>query len=134
MTTTFCLLRQVCGLSHREAAEFLKVPEHTIIAWDTRRGVPFDAVHQLRILHRSLEKAAEEEVRRIRKRAPAIPVLELGLASDDVEARQLGLPCVGAHQALLGLIAAKLNRHVRVVPAGSTVATAAAMDAFERGR
>jgi hypothetical protein len=132
MANTFSLLRRRCGLSVAETAGYLGVPEPLAQSWEEApRGVPPRAIHRLRALYRTLEKSAEAQVAQVRAVAPFTAVLELGLASDDVEAQQFGLPCVGAHEALLGLIAARLNRHVRVVPAGSTVATAAALARVE---
>lgn len=54
--------------------------------------------------------------------------IELGLSSDDREAKQRGFPCIGAHAAALGIVAARVECAVHIVPAGSTLATAAAAD------
>lgn len=135
MTNAFSLLRRRCGMSEPETADFLGVPEQDVMAWENGyRHVPFDVIPQLRGLYRKLEQLAQAEAQRIRRKDPSGAVLELGLACDDWEARQLGLPCVGAHEALLGLVAVRLNRCVRIVAAGSTPATAAAMEACEAAR
>ncbi len=60
--------------------------------------------------------------------------IELGIASDDHEARTIGWPCVGAQRASIALVVARGTPHglrFHVVPRGSTVATAAAADAHE---
>ena len=56
--------------------------------------------------------------------------IEIGLAADDAEARQIGWPCVGAQAAMLGIVAAHVD--VVIVPRGSTPATAAAADEADR--
>ncbi|HQF31786.1 MAG TPA: hypothetical protein PLJ34_10105, partial [Hyphomicrobiales bacterium] len=55
--------------------------------------------------------------------------VELGLSSDDHEAQSIGWPCVGAHAAVLGLVAARVDVPLAIVPRGSTIATAGASDA-----
>jgi hypothetical protein len=54
------------------------------------------------------------------------------LASDDYEAQQIGWPCVGAHAAVLGIVAARTNKPLIILPRGSTLATAAAIEAHEK--
>jgi hypothetical protein len=58
--------------------------------------------------------------------------IELGLASDDAEAKSIGWPCVGAQAAALGVGAALIDNPVTIVPRGSTAATAAAADRHDR--
>ena len=83
----------------------------------------------MRSLYADLENAANDVLAVVADRkkvhGPARSV-ELGLATDDAEARQLGLPCVGAHEALVGLVAARLDRPVKVMPRASTLPTAGA--------
>ena len=60
-----------------------------------------------------------------------LDVVELGLASDDHEARDLGWPCVGAHRAVLARIVARGmadGHRFAVVPRGATTGTAGAAD------
>lgn len=134
--TLFALLIDRCGLSHQEAAEFLQVRRDTVHSWSTdRRPAPAGVIGQLRALYRAIDRAANEamaELGRAIKQRGAPEVIELGLASDDHEARSLGLPCVGAHAALLGLVAARLDVPVVIVPRGSTAATAGAADAHRK--
>lgn len=130
--TLFKLLCDRCGLSHGGAADFLGVRVDTVKSWSAGRNpTPAGVIDALRALYRKIERAAGEVVSLAEARikageAPA--VLELGLASDDEEARSLGWPCVGAQAAALGIAAARLDLPVRIVPRGSTPATAAAAD------
>jgi hypothetical protein len=61
--------------------------------------------------------------------------IPLGFPADDHEARSMGWPTVSAWQAMAGLALADMPREllplVRLVPRGSTPATAAAIDQRE---
>ena len=141
MSTLFSLLVQVCGLSHREAAEMLKVRHDTVKSWSSGRNrTPDTVLEELVTLAARIEKAAAEALVQIETAAAqhGVPAeIELGVASDDAEAQSIGWPCIGAQAACLALVVArgmKLGYRFRVTPRGSTVATAAAADAHERGR
>jgi hypothetical protein len=132
MTTLIALLLDRCGLSIREAAIFLNVREDTVKSWRSGRNpTPLAVVIELRGLYLKIGRAAREAIAAIDE-APAGAEIELGIAVDDHEAQALGLPCVGAHAAVLGLIAASTARPMRIVPRGSTIASAAAADAHGR--
>lgn len=131
MNSGFKLLRLRCGLSQTEAAIFLNVAESTIQSWDqSRRTAPPGVLTELRDLYDKIEAAAENALAVLADTAGDTEI-EIGLTADDHEARQLGLPCVGAHEALLGLVIAWSDRPVKIVPRGSTAATAGAVQARE---
>jgi hypothetical protein len=139
MTTLFDLLAQACGLSQREAADFLRVRLDTIKSWASgRRQAPQEALAELATLAARIDTAAIEAVAQIDAMAAqhgAPSEIDLGVASDDAEAQSIGWPCVGAQCASLGLVVArgtKRGYRFRVSPRGSTVATASAADAHER--
>ena len=98
--------------------------------WSTdKNATPKSVIDEMRALYASIEHAADDAVAAIRSRIKEHGQprrLEWGVAADEHEAQQLGLPCVGAHQALIGLITARLDLPVTIVPRGSTVATASA--------
>lgn len=130
--TPLKLMIDRCGLSQREAADFLGVRRDTVAAWCSGKYPPRGAVlEQLRELYRKIERAAGESAIMVNA-APAEAEIELGFAANDHEARTLGWPCVGAQAAMLGLVLARTSRAVRLVPRGSTVATAAAIEAHGR--
>jgi len=56
--------------------------------------------------------------------------IEVGIAVDDHDAQSLGWPCVGAHAAvirrLIEILPKDIAKKIKVVPRGSTLATAAA--------
>lgn len=133
MTTLAGLLIDRCGLSQREAAEVLGVSINTVKSWMAGRANPRPGViAELRALYARIERAAAEALAVIAD-APADTVVELGYAADDHEAQGLGWPCCcGAQRAMLGIVAARCGRTVRLVPRGSTSASAAAAEAHGR--
>lgn len=127
------LLRKLCGLSHGEAAAYLKVPLDTAKSWDSgRRTPPAGAVAELRALAERIRVAAEQALDMLDTQQP--PAAVVGRCSDDYEARSLGWPCRAAHDMVLARILAEVMPPtvVRIVPRGSEPATAAAADAHER--
>jgi len=114
--TAYALLLDRCGLSQREAAAIHGVRLDTVKSWSAGRNpTPAGAVEELRALYARIERAAGEALALI-EGAPPEGEVELGLAGDDHEAQSLGWPCVGAHAAVLGLVAARARRPVRIVP------------------
>lgn len=131
--TPFSLLCGVCGLSHREAANLLKVRIDTVKSWSSGRNpTPDGALADLRALARRIDRAATEALALIAEQRP--PEIELGYAVDDHEAQSLGWPCVGAQAAALGRIVAGVPDGARVslAPRGTSGGTAAAADAHRR--
>ena len=126
--TPFALLESLAGLSHREAGEFHGVRIDTVKSWATgRNNCPPGPLGELRALIAMQERAACETLAIIKRGGAA--EIELGYPSDDREARSLGWPCVGAWAAMAARIVAATELAARLVPRGSTSATAAAIDA-----
>jgi hypothetical protein len=136
--TPFALLTRLCGLSPREAAAVLKVRPDTVNSWITGRRSPSPAIlTELVKLLRVIEGVAAAALETVREQ-PASQIggaiVELGFCADDAEAQNLGFPCAGAHAAMLARVAAGLieaGQEIRLVPRGSTVATALAADQRE---
>jgi hypothetical protein len=130
LTTAYALLLDRCGLSQREAAAFHDVRLDTVKSWSSaRNNPPAGVIEELRGLYARIARAAAEAVAAIGAGATPAEAVELGIAVDDQEAQSLGWPCVGAHAAVLGLVAAQCRLAVSIVPRGCTPATAAAADA-----
>ena len=122
--TPFALLASLSGFSYREAAEFLAVRPDTVQSWATgRRECPAGPLGELRGLIAAQERAAAEAVKVLR--ASGTDEIELGYPADDFEARALGWPCVGAWGAMAARVISAASVPVRIVPRGSTLATAA---------
>lgn len=141
MTTSFDLLRRACGLSQQEAADFIGAHVSKIKKWCAGRATPSDpAIYDtLADLEAAIETAAAQAIVAVEselKGRAAPENIEIGYCVDAVEVRTLGFPCVGAHDAMLGRVIARLTARgltVKVGPRGATPGTAAAADARERG-
>lgn len=129
MTPAAALLRAT-GLSQSEAAEWLGVRLDSVRGWcrDGGSRLPPGVRDQLHTLAQRQRRAADETLAAI-TRAPAAAEIEIGYASDDAEAQAMGWPCRAAQWQSLALVYASAARTVRLVPRGSTLATAAAADA-----
>ena len=129
--TAFALLLDRCGLSHREAADLCAVRLDTVRSWSSGRNpAPPGIYAELRRLYAQQQHAASDALVALAQ-APAEAAIELGIAADDHEAQSIGWPCVGAQAAMLGMVVARASRPIRIVPRGSTSATAAAIQAHE---
>jgi len=133
--TPYSILCAHAGLSHREASDFHKVRPDTIRSWSSGRNrAPQGAIDELIDLINLQEQIANSTLSRIYALAAENgepETTELGFPADDYEAQTLGWPCVGAWRAMAARVIAKSTHPVRLVPRGSTPATAAAIDARE---
>jgi hypothetical protein len=130
-TTAFALLCDRCGLTLTEAARYLETDEETVLGWSSGNLACSDhIIAQLRLLYRQISATAEQAMRRFasftqNQGSPA--EVEVGLVADDATAQRLGLPCIGAHRAALGMVIARSHgtRFVLLAPEGSGEASAA---------
>lgn len=129
------ILRGV-GLSQQEAADWLNVSLDSVKSWGQgRRTPPTGILAELHALAERQDRAAHMGAASwVDAGSPA--VIEIGLASDDHEAADLGWPCVGAHRTVIRRMWEMLPAETRVtiVPRGSTPATAAAIEAHGLAR
>ena len=120
--TPFAVLAERCGLSQREAAEFLKVRIDTIKSWCAGRNVAKPAVlAELRELYAKIQAAADklaqdnerlleqQRERNIRQRG-----IVFGLAETDDVARAYGFPSQGPYMAAIGLAVLRLPDDVAI--------------------
>jgi len=113
--TPYKLLRQACGLSQREAAEFRGVRLDTVKSWDTgRNNAPQDAVDQLKDLYGLLVEAAGNAVETIQLKTA--DEIEIAYPLSDADAQSKGLPCLGAWEAMTAMVIAELEQPVKLVP------------------
>lgn len=111
--TVFALLCERCGLSADEAARYLEAEPAAVSAWSSgAQPCPDNAVAQLRLLYRQISVMAEQAMRQFvnfsqGQGSPA--EVEISLAADDAAAQRLGLPCRGAHRAVLGMVIARAH-------------------------
>lgn len=137
--TVYAALLGASGLSQREAAEFHGVRLDTVKSWSAGRNrPPSGAIQELSHLVRQQMRAASEADALIRQKVSEHGTeakIQLGVSSDDAEARSLGWPCVSAHERVVALIATtaiSIGLTVAIVPRGSTPETAAAADIHGR--
>lgn len=79
VTTLFSLLVQACGLSHREAAEILKVRPDTVKSWSAGRNrAPDGVLADLAALASRIEIAVSEALTQIEAVVDASAEIELG--------------------------------------------------------
>ena len=136
--TPAALLIQLAGLSHREAADLLRVRLDTVKSWHRAHGANGTSdgiLTELRALIAQQERAA----------AQAIAIMDgiarehgteaegvIGYPADDYEAQTLGWPCVGAWRAMAARVIAAAPVRIILVPRGSTPETAAVADAHRK--
>lgn len=109
----FSLLAGRCGLSHREAADFLNARIDTVKSWASGRNrAPDGVIAELRGLYRRIERAAAEVLALAAEQRPA--ELTLFLARSDDEARERGWPCRAAQAASLAIVAARTDLPVSI--------------------
>ena len=135
-----CLLAS-SGMDTFEASTFHGIEEDAIMMWVAGDEEPEEeAVEKLAELvcrmAVSVGEALDYLLDQMEENDGAPSFLEIGLASDDAEAEQLGWPCVRVHEMVLGMMVAQATEigvPVSIVPRGSTVGSAAAADALEKG-
>lgn len=137
--TPAALLISLAGLSHQEAADFLNVRLDTVKSWCRKNQPNFakpGVIDELKTLIAAQEWAANGFLIHLTdltsERGSPPDCVEIGYPTDDHESQTLGLPCVGAWSAMAARVVARSSVPVRLVPRGSTVATAAAIQAHEK--
>lgn len=130
--TPFAILIQFAGLSQREAAAFLNLSPSSIDKMARGvRSTPEGIVNELCDLIERQDVAADQALALIVD--TGAESIELGYPADDHEAQHLGMPSVGAWAAMAARVIANSGTKVVLAPRGSTLSTAAATDAHERG-
>ena len=113
LPTPFSLLCDRCGLTSEATAVYLETTAELIALWSRdARSCPDHVIGQLRLLYRQISAFAEAAMRdfaELSRRQGAVAEVELRVAGDDEGARALGLPCVGAHRAALGMVIARAH-------------------------
>ena len=140
--TPFAALQSLCGLSNREAADFLGTTENNVNklrsgARGSRAGR--DYLARLQDLWTAIDQAAVDAAEALGG-SGALDLadeIEVGYPADDHEAPTLGFPCVGAWRQMAARLIDELMvmdydfdpARIKFVPRGSTLPSAAAIDA-----
>jgi len=128
--TPFGLLLKLSGMTQAEAAAYLNVSKVSVDKMARgQRGTSAGVLAQMRELIRQQQAAADEFMEMVDEMSP--PEIELGYPADDYEAQQLGMPTISAWMAIAARVIAEADVPVILVPRGSDLVTAAAIDAHE---
>ena len=129
-------LLDVSGFTQKGAADFHSVRLDTVKSWcGGRNTAPVGVISELADLIKRMSRAIEEAKAQIdvmQEKHGSPQTIELGYCADDHEAQSLGWPSATVHHRVIGQIAAfatDAGHDVKIVPRGSTPATAAAVDA-----
>jgi hypothetical protein len=119
MTSAYDLMRQRCGLSQQEAADFHQARLDTIKSWCSgRREAPDSVIDELRDLHDDIVAAGRAWVKEFGSRRNIAPsdeyFIDIVEPRNDRDARFYGWPNAGAALAAVGVAISALPRGVPV--------------------
>jgi hypothetical protein len=119
MSSIYNLLRESCGMSQTEAADFVhEVRLDTVKSWSSdRRPAPQFAVNQLQSLMRTIRSAGEKFARDLNLRSKG-NVFIIGHAHDDRDARACGFPSLSSQMHSIAIAISLLpdDAEIRLVP------------------
>jgi hypothetical protein len=97
MTSVYNLLRETCGISQAEAAEFVHQARlDSVKSWcSDRRPAPAGVVRELRELARKITAAGVAYATQL-KSLNTVQVINVGIPHDEFDARHCGFPSLGA--------------------------------------
>jgi hypothetical protein len=134
MVNRFNTLLAASGLTQSEAADWFDTNKAQIVDWARGKSrVPDRVVNQIADLAERILGRADTLADQIQKlvNEHGLPKeIEIAISTDDHEAALNGLPTVSTERVCIGWalaqLAAETRARVKIVPRGSTVATAAA--------
>jgi hypothetical protein len=119
MSSVYNLLRESCGVSQSEAADFIhNVRLDTVKSWSSdRRPGPQFAVNQLQSLLRSIRLAGEQFAEGLKMRSRG-NVFIVGYAHDEKDARACGFPSLSAQMHSIAIAVSLLpdDAEIRLTP------------------
>lgn len=118
MASVYNLLREACGISQSDAADFVHETRlDTVKSWcSERRPVPRGAIAELQELARGIQRAGEEYAAQLKLISQG-DVFVVGLPLDERDARSCGFPSIGAQMRAIGIAIALLpqDSEIRMV-------------------
>jgi len=119
MSSVYNLLRESCGLSQAEAADFIhEVRLDTVKSWSSdRRPAPQFAVNQLQSLLRTIRDAGEQFAKDLKMRSQG-DVFIIGHAHHDDDARVCGFPSLSSQMHSIAIAISLLpdDAEIRLTP------------------
>jgi hypothetical protein len=115
MTSVYNLLREACGISQAEAAEFVhRTRLDSVKSWcSDRRSAPPGVINDLQKLAREIQNAGVNYAALL-KRISKGEVFVIGLPSDERDARACGFPSIGAQMRAIAVAIAHLPEHAEI--------------------
>lgn len=128
MTSVYNLLREACGISQAEAADYVHETRlDTVKSWcSERRPVPPGAIEELKQLARQIIHTAEAYAEQIQRRC-VDGVVIIGLPHDEKDARSCGFPSLGAYMRMVAIAIARLPEQLQILTVPRVKATPAAV-------
>jgi hypothetical protein len=115
MTNVYNLLREACGISQAEAAEFVhKTRLDSVKSWcSDRRTAPQGVINDLQKLAREIQNAGIDYAALLKKISKG-DVYVIGLPSDEQDARACGFPSIGAQMRAIAVAISLLPEHSEI--------------------
>jgi hypothetical protein len=109
MTSVYNLLREACGISQAEAAEFVHETRlDSVKSWcSDRRSAPQGVINDLQKLVREIQNAGVSYAALLKKTTKG-DVYIIGLPSDERDARACGFPSIGAQMRAVAVAISNL--------------------------
>jgi hypothetical protein len=118
MTNVYNLLREACGISQTEAAEFVHETRlDSVKSWcSDRRTAPQGVINDLQKLARQIQNAGIAYATLLKNTSKG-DVYVIGVASDEQDARSCGFPSIGAQLRAIAVAISHLpeNSAIRMV-------------------
>jgi hypothetical protein len=114
MSSVYNLLREACGLSQQEAAEFHEARLDSVKSWcSDRRPAPAGVINELQELMRDVEQAGENFAAAL-KRTTQGNAFTIGTPIDDRDAGDAGFPSTAAHVRAIAIAISRLPNDAEV--------------------
>jgi hypothetical protein len=109
MTSVYNLLRETCGISQAEAAEFVHQARlDSVKSWcSDRRPAPAGVVRELKELARKINAAGLAYAAQLKSLNTA-QVISVGIPHDEFDARHCGFPSLGASSRAISITVVEL--------------------------
>jgi hypothetical protein len=118
MSNVYNLLREACGISQAEAAEFVHGTRlDSVKSWcSDRRNAPQGVINDLQKLAREIQNAGTDYAALLKKTSKG-DVYVVGLPRDEEDARACGFPSIGAQMRAIAVAISLLpeNSEIRMV-------------------
>jgi len=114
MTNVYNLLREACGISQAEAAEFHGTRLDSVKSWcSDRRTAPQGVINDLQKLAREIQSAGVRYTALLKQISKG-DVYFIGLPSDERDARGCGFPSIGAQMRAIAVSISLLPEHSEI--------------------